>query len=164
MKTLTVRQFAGVKRIAQNVNPLVVKKNKIAAKIGELNAEYNALTEEIEGHEMGVKALTGGLTSEDLVIKKVEDTGKVDKDGKPVKVTKYEPKAGVVVFNEEANVYEIHVEELAIADVPLENAVDLDVNTTMDETEVKAGEEAPFDPTNPFNDGTEAGDKLPFEE
>ena len=52
MKTLTVRQFAGVKRIAQNVNPLVVKKNKIAAKIDELNAEYNALTEEIEGHEM----------------------------------------------------------------------------------------------------------------
>lgn len=111
MKTLTIRQFAGVKRIAQNVNPLVVKKNKIAAKIDELNAEYNALTEEIEGHEMGVKALTGGLTSEDLVVKKVEDTGKVDKEGRPVKVTKYEPKEGVVVFNEKANVYEIHIEE-----------------------------------------------------
>ena len=117
MKTLTVRQFAGVKRIAQNVNPLVVKKNKIAAKINELNAEYNALTEEIEGHEMGVKALTGGFTSEDLVVKKVEDTGKVDKDGKPVKVTKYEPKTGVVVFNEEANVYEIHVEEPEVENV-----------------------------------------------
>lgn len=116
-KTLTVRQFAGVKRIAQNVNPLVVKKNKIAAKIDELNAEYNALTEEIEGHEMGVKALTGGLTSEDLVVKKVENTGKVDKDGKPVKVTKYEPKAGTVVFNEEANVYEIHVEEPEVENV-----------------------------------------------
>ena len=117
MKTLTVRQFAGVKRIAQNVNPLVVKKNKIAAKIDELNAEYNALTEEIEGHEMGVKALTGGLTSEDLVVKKVEDTGKVDKDGKPVKVTKYEPKDGIMVFNEEANVYEIHVEEPEVENV-----------------------------------------------
>lgn len=111
MKTLTVRQFAGVKRIAQNVNPLVVKKNKIAAKIDELNAEYDALTEEIEGHEMGVKALTKGFTSEDLVVKRVEDTGKTDKDGKPIKVTKYEPKEGVVVFNEEANVYEIHAEE-----------------------------------------------------
>ena len=111
MKTISIRQFASVKRIAQNVSPLVVKKNKIAAKIDELNAEYNALIEEIEGHEMGVKALTGGLTSEDLVVKKVEDTGNVDKNGCPVKVTKYEPKAGVVVFNEEANVYEIHVEE-----------------------------------------------------
>ena len=48
MRTLTVRQFASVKRIAQNVNPLVVKKDKIATKIDELNAEYNALTEEIE--------------------------------------------------------------------------------------------------------------------
>jgi hypothetical protein len=110
-KILSVRQFATVKRVAQNVNPLVVKKNKIAAKINELNAEYNALTEEIEGHEMGIKALTGGFISEDLVVKKVEDTGKVDKDGKPIKVTKYEPKEGVVVFNEEANVYEIHAEE-----------------------------------------------------
>lgn len=110
-KALTIRQFASVKRIAQNVNPLVVKKNKIAAKINELNAEYNALTEEIEGHEMGIKALTGGFISEDLVVKRVEDTGKTDKDGKPIKVTKYEPKEGVVVFNEEANVYEIHAEE-----------------------------------------------------
>lgn len=162
-KTLTVRQFAGVKRIVQNVNPLVVKKNKIAAKIDELNAEYNALTEEIEGHEMGVKALTGGLTSEDLVVKKVEDTGKVDKDGKPVKVTKYEPKAGVVTYNEEQNVYEIHIEE-PVLDNGVGMAESVDDTEKAPEVEVKAGEEAPIDPTNPFNDGTEAGDKLPFEE
>lgn len=160
MKTLTIRQFAGVKRIAQNVNPLVVKKNKIAAKIDELNAEYNALTEEIEGHEMGVKALTGGLTSEDLVVKKVEDTGKVGKDGKPVKVTKYEPKAGVV-FNEESNVYEIHIEEPEVEDVALETVDDTE---KAPEIEVKAGEESPFDPTNPFNNDVEDGDKLPFED
>ncbi len=161
-KTLTVRQFAGVKRIAQNVNPLVVKKNKIAAKINKLNAEYNALTEEIEGHEMGVKALTGGLTSEDLIVKKVEDTGKVDKEGKPIKVTKYEPKASAVTYNKEQNVYEIHTE-----DIMLDNGVlsmDVDDTEKAPEVEVKAGEEAPIDPTNPFNDGTEAGDKLPFEE
>lgn len=159
-KTLTVRQFAGVKRIAQNVNPLVVKKNKIAAKINELNAEYNALTVEIEGHEMGVKALTDGLTSEDLVVKKVEDTGKVDKEGRPIKVTKYEPRAGIVVFNEEANVYEIHIKEPDIDNVAPETVDDTE---KAPETEVKAGEEAPFDPTNSFND-TEANDKLPFEE
>ena len=161
METLTIRQFAGVKRIAQNVNPLVVKKNKIAAKIDKLNAEYNALTEEIEGHEMGVKALTGGLTSEDLVVKKVEDTGKVGKDGKPVKVTKYEPKAGTVVFNEEANVYEIHIEEPAIDNVAPETVDDTE---KAPEAEVKAGEEAPFDPTNTFNNGAEDSDKLPLGE
>ena len=143
MRTLTIRQMATVKRVAQNVNPLVVKKNKIAAKIDELNAEYNALTEEIEGHEMGIKSLTGGYVSEDLVVKKVEDTGKVDKDGKPIKVTKYEPKDGVVVFNEEANVYELHLDE---------PSVDETINGTVDDTEkapemeVKAGEESPFHP------------------
>ena len=134
MKTLTIRQFATVKRVAQNVNPLVVKKNKIAAKIDELNAEYNALTQEIEGHEMGIKAVTGGLVSEDLVVKKVEDTGKVDKDGKTIKVTKYEPKEGVVVFNEEANVYEIHTEEPVIDNVPTETVDDTE---KVDEVETK---------------------------
>lgn len=140
-KTLTIRQFVGVKRIAQNVNPLVVKKNKIVTKIDELNAEYNALVAEIDGHEMGVKALTGGLTSEDLVVKKVEDTGKVDKEGKPIKVTKYEPKEGVMVFNEEANVYEIHTEE------PKPEAVapyTVDDTEKAPEVEVKAEEDSPF--------------------
>lgn len=148
MKTLTIRQFATVKRVAQNVNPLVVKKNKIAAKIDELNAEYNALTQEIEGHEMGIKAVTGGLVSEDLVVKKVEDTGKVDKEGKPIKVTKYEPKEGVVVFNEEANVYEIHTEEPVIDNVPTEAVDDTEkvneVETKEDIFGVNDGGVVPF--------------------
>ena len=152
MKTLTIRQFATVKRVAQNVNPLVVKKNKIAAKIDELNAEYNALTQEIEGHEMGIKAVTGGLVSEDLVVKKVEDTGKVDKDGKPIKITKYEPKEGVVVFNEEANVYEIHTEEPVIDNVPTEIVDDTE---KVSETEV-AGADAVV----PFTE--EDKDNIPF--
>lgn len=147
MKTLSVRQFATVKRVAQNVNPLVVKKNKIAAKIDELNAEYNALTEEIEGHEMGIKALTGGLTSEDLVVKKVEDTGKVDKNGCPVKVTKYEPKEGVVMFNEETNVYEIHTEEPEIEDVVPEAVDDTE---KAPEVEVKGSEDTIFPDNLPY--------------
>lgn len=122
MKTLTVRQVAAIKRVAQNVNPLVVKKHKIAAKINELNAEYNALNEEIEGHEMGIKALTGGLMSEDLIVKKVEDTGKLDKDGKPIKATKYEP-SSMLVFNPELNVYEIKETNITLESVT-ENAVD----------------------------------------
>lgn len=152
MRTLTIRQMATVKRVAQNVNPLVVKKNKIAAKIGELNAEYNALTEEIEGHEMGIKALTGGYVSEDLVVKKVEDTGKVDKDGKPIKVTKYEPKDGVVVFNEESNVYELHLDEPSVDDVLPET---VDATEKVSETEV-AGADAVV----PFTE--EDKDNIPY--
>ena len=148
-KILSVRQFATVKRVAQNVNPLVVKKNKIATKINELNAEYNALAEEIEGHEMGIKALTGGLTSEDLVVKKVEDTGKVDKDGKPIKVTKYEPKEDVVTFNEEANVYEIHIEEPELEPVNLDLQV-VDDTEKAPEVEVNNSEEAIFPDNLPY--------------
>lgn len=123
-KVLTVRQFAAIKRVAQNVNPLVVKKNKIAAKINELNEEYNALCNEIIGHEMGIKNLTGGLTSEDLITKRVEDTGKVDKDGRPIKTTKYEPKEGILIFNEEDNVYEIHIEEAPVLETVDPESVD----------------------------------------
>ena len=143
-KVLSIRQFASVKRIAMNVNPLVVKKNKVAARINELNAEYNALTEEIEGHEMGIKALTGGYTSEDLVTKRVEDTGKVDKEGKPIKKTTYEPKEGVVIFNEQANVYEIHIEE-----PELEYRI-IEVGNTkkVPEVEVKTGIDTSIDPFN----------------
>ena len=148
-KILSVRQFATVKRVAQNVNPLVVKKNKIATKINELNAEYNALAEEIEGHEMGIKALTGGLTSEDLVVKKVEDTGKVDKDGKPIKVTKYEPKEDVVTFNEEANVYEIHIEEPELEPVNLDLQV-VDDTEKAPEVEVNNSEETIFPDNLPY--------------
>lgn len=106
-KTLTTRQFATIKRVAQNVNPLVIKKGKILDKISKLEEEYRDLCVEIEGHEMGIKAITGGYTSENLVIKKVEDTGKTDKDGNPVKVTKYEPNPDRVSYNEELNIYNI---------------------------------------------------------
>ena len=78
MKTVTIRQFAAVKRVAQNVNPLVTKKAKIEAKIIELLNDKDQLEQEIEGHEIGIKALTGGYTSEQLVVKKVETTDKVD--------------------------------------------------------------------------------------
>ena len=139
MKTLTVRQVAAIKRVAQNVNPLVVKKHKIAAKINELNAEYNALNEEIEGHEMGVRALTGGLMSEDLIVKKVEDTGKFDKDGKSIKATKYEP-SNMLVFNPELNVYEIRE-----VDTNLESVTEAMVDDTEVVSQVETTTYSPID-------------------
>lgn len=146
-KTLTVRQFAAVKRVAQNVSFAVAKRDKISAKMQELSKEYGDLTKEIEGHEMGIKALTGGFTSEDLIVKRVEDTGKVDKEGKPVKVTKYEPRAGVVSFNEEDRVYEIDfnaVHDIAVHDIAVGSVQQYDSvcaelptsdTTVMDDTE-----------------------------
>lgn len=141
MKTISIRQFAAVKRVAQNVNFAVTKRNKIAEQISKLNGEYNALTEEIEGHEAGILKLTGH-TSEELVVKVVETTGKVDKEGRPIKITKYEPREGVVVFNEETKVYEIHDGLEEVTDVvPAESVDDTE---KAPEVEVKAGEKAPI--------------------
>lgn len=149
MKTISIRQMAAVKRVAQNVNFAVTKRNKIAEQISKLNEEYNALTEEIEGHEAGILKLTGH-TSEELVVKVVETTGKVDKEGRPIKVTKYEPREGVMVFNEATKVYEIHdgLEEVTDA-VPTESVDDTE---KAPEVEVKAGEEAPIDPIAEFTE------------
>lgn len=122
IKSLSVRQFAAIKRVAQNVNPLVTKKTKILNKIQELNNEYKDLSTEIDGHEMGIKAITGGFSSEYLIVKKVEDTGKVDKNGNPIKTTKYEPNEKVIHYNAETNTYDIElVEENEDTEEPVES-------------------------------------------
>ena len=106
MKKLTIRNFAAIKRIAQNVNPLVVRKNRMLAQAKKILLEVKEIEEEIKGYEAGVVALTGGYQSEALVTKVVENTGKLDKDNAPIKVTKYIP-TNLVTFNEEENCYYI---------------------------------------------------------
>lgn len=136
MKKLTVRNFAAIKRIAQNVNPLVVKKNRMLAQAKKILLEVKEIEEEIKGYEAGVVALTGGYQSEALVTKVVENTGKVDKDNTPIKVTKYIP-TNLVTFNEEENCYYIpefnankeeaapvFLAEEAPAEAPEENTTD----------------------------------------
>jgi len=109
MKTISIRQLATVKRVAQNVSSLVTKKNKLLEQLKKLEKECEDVINEIEGHEVGVRILTGH-SSEELITRVVEDTGKMDRNGKPIKITKYEPKSNIVVFNEEKKVYEINDE------------------------------------------------------
>ena len=115
MKEITTRQMAMIKRIAMNVNPLVVKKNKLISKINDLTVEIAEINDAIEGNEMGIKTITGGLSSEVLITKTVTDSGKVDKNGNPIKVTKYEPNPDIVQWDENKKVYIINnVAESAI--------------------------------------------------
>ena len=107
MKEITTRQMAMIKRIAMNVNPLVVKKNKLISKINELTYEIAEINDAIEGNEMGIKSITGGLSSEVLITKTVTDSGKVDKNGNPIKITKYEPNPDTVQWDEDKKVYTI---------------------------------------------------------
>ena len=115
MKEITTRQMAMIKRIAMNVNPLVVKKNKLISKINDLTVEIAEINDAIEGNEMGIKTITGGLSSEVLITKTVTDSGKVDKNGNPIKVTKYEPNSDIVKWDENKKVYIVNnVAESAI--------------------------------------------------
>ena len=135
MKEITTRQMAMIKRIAMNVNPLVVKKNKLISKINDLTVEIAEINDAIEGNEMGIKTITGGLSSEVLITKTVTDSGKVDKNGNPIKVTKYEPNPDIVKWDENKKVYIINnVAESAIEEASTYTSGE-DVNSTDNTTE-----------------------------
>jgi len=82
--------FVGtLKRTAQNVSPLVIKKQKLIAKKNEIDSELEFIQEQIEQYEAPIKKATGGYGTEDLIERVVEATDKTDKNGNVVKVTKW---------------------------------------------------------------------------
>lgn len=81
--------IATVKRTAQNVYPLVRQKAKLIKTIEEAKAELESIQIQIDGFEAPIKEATGGYGTEDLVIREVTSTGKLDKNGKELKVTSY---------------------------------------------------------------------------
>lgn len=82
-------EIATIKRTAQNVNPMVTKKAKIREQMNALQAEYDQLDTMQEQYEASIKTMTGGYSTDDLVDKVIETTSAFDKNGKPIKVTKY---------------------------------------------------------------------------
>mgnify|MGYP004631828623 CR=1 FL=1 len=142
MKHLTVRQLAAVKRNAQNVASLVVKKNKLAEKVADLKNEWDAIVAQIDAYEAGTKAITGGYTSEQLVDRVIEATGKTDASGREIKITKYLPKEGVLVYDEEHKVYTIVEQEEEFLIPTQGDDFDVDAEAKVDEVENNN-----FDPT-----------------
>lgn len=80
---------ASLKRTAQNVSPLVRRKQKLQAEIADREEELRSIQVQLDTFEAPIKEATGGYGTEDLIVRTVEITDKVDKDGKPVKVTKW---------------------------------------------------------------------------
>lgn len=87
-KRISTRELAAVKRTAMNVAPIVAKKNKAKAMIEKWTEEYNIQEAALAGYESGLMAQLG-LRTEQVVTKVVEPTGKLDKNGKEIKQTKY---------------------------------------------------------------------------
>lgn len=131
MKELSKFEIAAIKRTAQNVNAMVTKKTKLKEKIDALQAEYNQIEEAQEQFEAPIRKMTGGYGTEDLVEKVIEDTGKLDKDGKPVKLTKYVLKYPETILppamdNEGGEVDETAVETISEVEVAPKDAVAID--------------------------------------
>lgn len=106
--------IASLKRTAQNVQPLVRRKNKILQSMKELQEELESIETQLQGYQTPIMAATGGLTTEDLVVRTITDTGKKDKEGNPIKVTKYELKYPETIVplaeNENATAEELNTE------------------------------------------------------
>lgn len=137
MKEFSKFEIAVIKRTAQNVNPMVTKKNKIRKQIAALSEEYDTLDKMQEQYEASIKTMTGGYSTEDLVDKVIKDTGKVDKDGKPIKITQY-----ILKYPETIIPVSATVDENASADI-----------AAMDEVAEAVSEaESEVDNDMPFND------------
>lgn len=81
-----------MKRTAANVDQFVRRRNTLMAKKNEIDAELETINASIEAADAPTKTMTGGYGSEQLFTKEITDTGKVDKNGTPIKTTKFVPK------------------------------------------------------------------------
>lgn len=117
-KNFSKIEIAVIKRTAQNVAQFVTKKEKLNAKIAELEAEKASLQPIIDSFQGPIKEMTGGYTTEDLVTRETVHTGKMDsKTGKEILQTRYILKypETVVPVNEAAT--EEVIEEQLVEDV-----------------------------------------------
>ena len=80
---------ASLKRTAQNVSALVREKQKLIEKMKEADDKLHIIQKQIDSYDAPIREATGGYGVEDLIVRTVEITDKTDKDGKLVKVTKW---------------------------------------------------------------------------
>lgn len=89
MKKFTKFEIAAMKRTAANVDQFVRRRNVLQAKKDEIDAELATVNASIDAADGPTKTMTGGYGSEDIFEKVITDTGKVTKEGTPVKTTKF---------------------------------------------------------------------------
>jgi len=80
---------ANLKRTYQMVAPAIKEKQKLQKEVEEAQARIAELDEQIRVLDGSIKEATGGYGVEDLIVREVIDTGKTDKDGRPIRITKF---------------------------------------------------------------------------
>lgn len=127
-KRISFDQFQSVKRVAQACNPLIVKRDKIRAKIDALTKEFNDYDTQVASLEAGIKQVVGFRVEE--LVKKVIEAG-TDVNGLPKKTTKYLP-TDMVSYDESKKQFVITVpsegspvveetKEEGVSDAPVED-------------------------------------------
>ena len=119
-KVISTRDFAAIKKMAQIVNPLVMKKENIMKKVNTLLEEIKGeggLDAQIAGMEIGIKAKFFGLGTEQLIKRTVvpviheDGTPALDaKTGRRLTKTTWEP-LPCLKYNAEENNYTLTLEE-----------------------------------------------------
>ena len=111
---------ANLRRTAQMVSPMVREKQKLQADIAEKQARVTVLNSQIESLDSHVRQECG-YGVEDLIVRNVIDTGKVDKEGRPIKVTKWELRYPETIVPVEESTCEGTEEEQSINEIrPIE--------------------------------------------
>jgi hypothetical protein len=113
-KRISFDQFQSVKRVARACNPLMVKREKIKAKIEAFNKEYNDYGTQIASLEAGIKQVVGFRVEE--LVKKVIEPG-VDANGQPKKTTKYLP-TDIVSYDENKKQFIVSIPDNASEEEP----------------------------------------------
>ena len=115
MVNISSRQFAAIKRIAQNLYPTAARIKTIEKRIAEYQEEKNRLQSIITASEASVMSITNNIPVLNIVNRVVETT--TLSDGKAQKVTKWLP-SDLVIKNEDGT-YSI-VDETETLTTPVE--------------------------------------------
>lgn len=151
-KRISFDQFQSVKRVAQACNPLMVKREKIKAKIEALNKEYNDYDTQIASLEAGIKQVVGFRVEE--LVKKVIEPG-VDANGQPKKTTKYLP-TDIVSYDENKKQFIVSIPDNNSEDETKSFSESTEAASPSEENNLETSTEEPDTNTEAENEDTQA--------
>ena len=132
MVNISSRQFAAIKRIAQNLYPTAARMRTIEKKIAEYQKEKENLQNIITASEASVMSITNNIPVLDIVNRVVETT--TLSDGKVQKVTKWLP-SDLVVKNEDGT-YSILDETETASESELKSELEIPTTSVVKDSEV----------------------------
>lgn len=152
-KRISFDQFQSIKRVAQACNPLMVKREKIKAKIEALAKEYKDYDTQIASLEAGIKQVVGFRVEE--LVKKVIEPG-VDVNGQPKKTTKYLP-TDIVSYDENKKQFIVSIPDNDPEDAETNSFSESEETATpSEENNLETSTEEPDTNTEAENEDTQA--------